>query len=123
MMRMTLIRARRPVTAGLLLALASLMAGAGTAVAQTAADGDIEAGKLKAYTCTGCHGIPGYNNTYPTYHVPRLGGQHADYIVIALKAYRDGLRDHSTMTAQAASLSDQDIADIAAYFGSLGKGE
>lgn len=79
------------------------------------ADGDAAAGKVKAYTCAGCHGIPGYKNTYPTYHVPKLGGQHADYLEAALKAYRSGERRHATMEAQAQSLSDQDIADIAAW--------
>lgn len=80
------------------------------------AAGDSEAGKVKAIPCMGCHGIPGYFNVYPTYHVPRVGGQHAAYIVEALKAYKSGQRGHKTMGAQAASLSDQDMADIAAYF-------
>ena len=69
-----------------------------------------------AITCMGCHGIPGYFNVYPTYNVPRLGGQHAEYLVAALKAYRLGQRSHPTMGAQANTLSDQDIADIAAFF-------
>jgi cytochrome c553 len=85
------------------------------------ADGDIQAGKIKAYTCTGCHGIPGYNNVYPTYKVPKIGGQNYQYLVSALKAYRAGERDHATMDLQASSLSDQDIEDVAAYFASLGK--
>ena len=79
------------------------------------AEGNAEAGKVKAYTCYGCHGIPNYNNVYPSYHVPKLGGQHAAYIVAALKEYKSGDRPHKTMHAQAASLSDQDMADIAAY--------
>ncbi len=83
------------------------------------AAGDVDTGREKSYTCTGCHGIPAYNNTYPTYHVPKLGGQNFDYIVAALKAYRAGERQHATMRAQAASLSDQDIDDIASYFVSL----
>lgn len=83
--------------------------------AVAAEKGDPVAGKLKANTCMGCHGIPGYNNPYPVYHVPKLGGQHATYIVNALHEYRDGKRKHSTMHAQASSLSDQDIADIAAF--------
>jgi cytochrome c553 len=81
--------------------------------------GDPEAGKIKSYTCTGCHGIPGYKNVYPTFHVPKLGGQNEAYLVAALKAYRAGERDHSTMTLQSEALSDEDIADIAAYFASL----
>lgn len=80
-----------------------------------AADGDPETGRLKFQTCLGCHGIPGYKNTYPTYSVPRVGGQHPDYVVAALKAYKSGERSHKTMSAQAASLSDQDMADIAAF--------
>ncbi len=80
--------------------------------------GDVTAGKTKAIPCMGCHGIPGYFNVYPSYHVPRVGGQHAEYIVAALKAYKNGDRAHKTMQAQAASLSEQDMADIAAYFAS-----
>ncbi|MFC3193428.1 c-type cytochrome [Marinicella sediminis] len=86
---------------------------------QLFAEGDVENGKKIAYTCTGCHGIPFYQNTYPAYHVPRLGGQNEAYIALALKAYRSGERSHSTMQAQAGNLTDQDIADIAAYFSSL----
>lgn len=81
--------------------------------------GDPARGAVKAYTCTGCHGIPGYNNAYPTYHVPKIGGQNYQYIVAALKAYRDEQRNHPTMLAQAGSMSDLDIQDIAAYFVSL----
>lgn len=87
------------------------------AVASTAqAAGDPVEGAKKAKTCLGCHGIPGYRNAYPSYQVPKLGGQHPEYIVAALKAYRSGERIHETMQAQAASLTDQDILDIAAYF-------
>lgn len=84
-----------------------------------AAEGDPERGETLAYTCTGCHGIPGYKNVYPTYTVPKLGGQSEGYIATALKAYRSGERTHTTMNAQANTLSDQDIADIAAYFVTL----
>ena len=84
------------------------------------ADGDAAKGKVKAITCMGCHGIPGYHNAYPNYPVPRVGGQHPEYIVIALKAYKSGQRGHKTMQAQAASLSEQDMQDIAAYFASTG---
>ncbi len=90
---------------------------------QAQATGDAEAGELKAYTCTGCHGIPGYNNVYPTYKVPKIGGQNYEYLVIALHAYKSGERNHPTMELQASSLSDQDIKDISAYFASLGKDE
>lgn len=80
-----------------------------------AAAGDPAAGRTKADTCIGCHGIPFYTNAYPTYRVPKLGGQNAEYLVAALKAYRAGERPHPTMRAQASSLSDQDIDDIAAF--------
>lgn len=86
-----------------------------------AADGDPERGRIAAETCLGCHAIPEYTNAYPTYNVPKVGGQNADYVVAALQAYRDGSRPHATMQANAASLTDQQIADIAAYFASLGQ--
>ncbi len=76
-------------------------------------------GKEKSETCLGCHAIEGYNNTYPTYKVPKLGGQHADYIISALNAYRDKDRNHETMHANASGLTDQDIIDIAKYFESI----
>jgi len=79
------------------------------------ADGDYKRGKTLAYTCSGCHGIVGYNNVYPTYRVPRIGGQNKDYLVIALKAFKTGERQHKTMNLQASALSDQDIEDIAVY--------
>ena len=82
------------------------------------ADGDAAKGRVKAITCMGCHGIAGYHNAYPNYPVPRVGGQHPEYIVIALKAYKSGQRSHPTMRAQAATLSEQDMLDIAAYFAS-----
>lgn len=85
------------------------------------ANGDPKAGEIKSYTCTGCHGIPGYNNAYPTYKVPRIGGQNYEYLVSALKSYRDGERAHPTMKLQASSLSEQDIQDIAAYFADFSK--
>ncbi len=86
------------------------------------AQGDIDAGKLKVYTCTGCHGITGYKNAYPHYHVPKIGGQTYDYLVAALTEYKNGNRKHPTMGAQASSFSDQDIADIASYLSSLNTG-
>ena len=79
------------------------------------AGGSADAGRTKANTCMGCHGIPGYTNAYPTYRVPKLGGQSAEYLAAALKAYKSGERPHKTMQAQAASLSDQDIEDISAF--------
>jgi len=96
---------------------------AATLLAQPAlAQGDAEAGKEIGYTCLGCHGIDGYRNAYPSYRVPKLGGQKAAYIVVALKDYREGRRSHDTMEAQASSLSDQDIEDVAAYLATLNAG-
>jgi cytochrome c553 len=82
------------------------------------AEGDAKVGSVKAIPCMGCHAIPGYSNVYPTYHVPRVGGQHPEYIVAALKAYKAKERSHPTMQAQAASLSEDDMKNIAAYFSS-----
>ena len=76
-------------------------------------------GKEKAETCLGCHAIPGYNNVYPTYKVPKVAGQNADYVISALKSYRNKDRNHETMHANASALTDQDIIDIANYFESL----
>ncbi|MEN1727823.1 MAG: cytochrome c, partial [Pseudomonadota bacterium] len=80
-------------------------------------------GRILSYTCSGCHGIAYQTNVYPTYSVPRVAGQSEGYIVSSLKAYRSGERKHATMQAQANTLSDQDIADIAAYFVSLAEGD
>jgi cytochrome c553 len=76
---------------------------------------DAERGKKLFYTCYGCHGIENYKNAYPDYSVPKLRHQNAAYIIAALHEYQSGARPHPTMHAQAASLSDQDIDDIAAY--------
>ena len=85
------------------------------------AEGDPAAGKIKAFTCRGCHGVTSYNNVYPTYKVPMLGGQHAQYLVAALEAYKNGQRSHETMQAQAQTLSEQDMQDIAAFFAQSGE--
>jgi cytochrome c553 len=79
------------------------------------AAGDSVVGEKKFYTCYGCHGIENYKNAYPDYSVPKLRHQSAAYIVAALQEYRAGERPHPTMHAQAWSLSDQDMEDIAAY--------
>ncbi len=81
--------------------------------------GNPDNGRMLTYTCQGCHGIVGYRNVYPTYHVPRIGGQSALYLSNALHEYRKGTRKHPTMQAQATSFSDQDIADIAAFLSEL----
>jgi len=100
----------------LLALLALTLAPAMPAIAQS---GDPERGEVISFTCSGCHGIPFYKNVYPSYSVPRIAGQSEGYIIAALKAYRSGARTHATMQAQANTLTDQDIADIAAYFVSL----
>lgn len=96
------------------ISLASLMVA--TAFSGGVYAADAAKGEIKAGYCYGCHQIGGYRNAYPPYSVPKLAGQHADYIVAALKAYKDGTRDHGTMQAIAASLSEQDMGDIAAYY-------
>lgn len=94
--------------------LAGMAIGMAMQLAYTA--GDPVEGERKAKTCLGCHGVEGYRNAYPSYHVPKLGGQHPQYIVSALKDYASGGRRHATMQIQAESLSEQDMQDIAAFF-------
>lgn len=77
---------------------------------------DAAKGKVLSYTCQGCHGVPDYNNAYPHYSVPKLGGQNEAYLVSALNAYATGERPHNTMHAQAVTLTAEDRADIAAFF-------
>lgn len=89
------------------------------AAAPVFAKGDAAKGKPLAYTCTGCHGIADYKNAYPSYRVPKIGGQNEQYLIAALTEYRKGERNHPTMQAQAQSFSDEDIANIAAYLSSL----
>ena len=78
--------------------------------------GDAKHGKAISYTCLGCHGVEGYKNAYPMYSVPKLEGQRPEYLAAALHEYKSGDREHLTMHSQASTLSDQDMADIAAYF-------
>jgi cytochrome c553 len=98
--------------------------GLGALVAATACaqqpqpTGSAQRGSTLASTCLGCHGIEGYRNAYPDYAVPRLAGQHAQYLADALKEYRSDARQYPTMHLQALSLSDQDMADVAAYLAS-----
>ncbi len=97
----------------------SLAAAALTPAITHAAQGDPVAGKDKTAMCAGCHGVPGYKTAFPvTYNVPKLGGQHAGYIVSALQAYKRGDRSHPSMRSIAAGLSDQDMADLGAYYSS-----
>lgn len=79
------------------------------------AEGDPERGRVLGYTCLGCHGIEGYRNAYPSYRVPKLGGQKPEALVTALNAYRGGSRPHHTMQAQGESLSERDIEDLVAW--------
>lgn len=98
-----------------LLSLAVLGA---VAMPALAAEGSADAAKSKISMCIGCHGILGYRTTFPeVYHVPKIGGQHAAYIVTALKQYKSGERDHPSMRGIAESLSEKDMADLAAYYG------
>ena len=98
-------------------ALAAL-AFAGGALAQAPAPaGDANRGREKVQMCQGCHGIEGWRTAFPeVYHVPRIAGQHAAYFVKALQAYKSGERNHPSMRGIAGSLSDQDMADLAAYY-------
>ncbi|MCL7714044.1 c-type cytochrome [Stenotrophomonas mori] len=84
-----------------------------------ATTGDVENGRMLAYTCQGCHGLTGYKNAYPSYRVPKIGGQSAQYLTQALNEYREGKRKHPTMQAQSTSFGAQDIADLAAYLSTL----
>jgi cytochrome c553 len=104
---------RRARTA-LALAVGSLMAASALAQ-QPSLKADAQHGAVLASTCLGCHGIQGYRNAYPNYAVPRLAGQHPDYLVAALQEYRSDARQYPTMHLQALSLSHQDMADVAAY--------
>ncbi len=93
------------------------LCGASTAMAQGAEIGSTHSGG-KVAMCIGCHGIPGYKMAYPhVYHVPMIAGQSSKYLEAALKAYQSGERKHSTMRSVAASLSEKDIAELAAYYG------
>jgi cytochrome c553 len=96
------------------------VAAAWPAAAQNApAQGNADAGRQKSSMCVGCHNIPGYKTAFPAvYSVPKLDGQHAAYIMSALRAYKASERQHPSMRAVAASLSDQDMADLAAFYSS-----
>jgi cytochrome c553 len=86
------------------------------------AQGNAEAAKGKVSMCIGCHGIPMYKTAFPeVYSVPMIAGQSSEYIVKALQGYRAGDRSHPTMQGIAKGLSDQDMADVAAYYGGPAK--
>jgi len=100
---------------GLICSAFAIAAAGPVAAAQSA--GNADAGRTKSSMCAGCHSIGGYKTAFPSvYSVPRIDGQHASYIVSALRAYKSGERTHPSMRAIAASLSDQDMADLGAYY-------
>ncbi len=99
------------------LAVACSLAAAASWPSFAAEAGDPAAGKAKTSMCIGCHGIGGYRTAFPeVYSVPKLGGQHAAYIVKALQEYKAGNRSQPSMRAIAAGLSDKDMADLGAYY-------
>lgn len=104
-----------------LLLCMALIAAPLTSMAQEV-KGDAGAGAKKIAMCIGCHGLPGYQSSFPTvYKVPKIAGQNAKYIVAALNGYKTGDRKHPSMRGVAGSLSDQDMADVATYYEHLGK--
>ena len=107
----------KPVVAMVTMTLATFAAQA------QAPAGDVKAGESKAAMCIGCHGIVGYQATFPEVHkVPMIAGQGGKYIVAALVAYQKGERKHPTMRGIAASLTEQDMADLGAFYEQQGKG-
>jgi cytochrome c553 len=100
-----------------------LLAGCAAAASaqQPAAGGDAKAAAQQVSMCTGCHSIPGYQASFPrVYRVPMIAGQSAAYIEAALRAYAKGERSHPTMDGISRTLSDKQIADIAAYYAQRG---
>ena len=103
--------------------LAAALAAVSMALSTAANAQDVKAGEKKVAMCLGCHNIPGYQASFPEiYKVPKIAGQNAKYIVAALTAYKKGDRKHPSMRSVAATLSDQDMADVAAYYEQLEKG-
>ncbi len=103
----------------LMLPFLALLVTSVTTISAMAQDvkGDVKAGEKKIAMCIGCHGIVGYQASFPEiYKVPKISGQGAKYIVSALNAYKKGDRKHPTMRGIGESLSDQDMADVAAYY-------
>ena len=104
-----------------LAAALTALTSAGAALAQDPGAGDYTRGAAKVQMCQGCHGIEGWRTAFPeVYQVPRIAGQHEAYIVKALQEYKSGDRTHPSMRAIAASLSDKDMADVAAYYAQTG---
>ena len=108
-------------TAASLAAAFAALACAFPALAQGAASGNSVQGAQKVQMCQGCHGIEGWRTAFPeVYPVPRIAGQHEAYLVKALQEYKSGERSHPSMRAIAATLSDKDMADLAAYYAQSG---
>lgn len=106
---------RRASTTRALLAMLTMAALGGFATNAAAVDfGDPKAGKEKAKACAACHGVDNDNPQFP-----RIAGQHADYLLHSLKAYKNGDRKNAVMQGQVANLSVEDMEDLAAYFASL----
>jgi cytochrome c553 len=114
---------RHPNTLGgsLPMTIRAVLVGVALCAALVAGPAAAEQRPAEVETCLGCHGIQGYKNAYPTYHVPKLGGQHAQYIKDALMAYASGARPHSTMHANAATLSEEQMDAIAKWFEEQGR--
>lgn len=101
--------------------LLAVLAAAFAVEAGAAEEGGAQDARNKVAMCQGCHGIEGYRMAFPeVYSVPKLGGQHPGYITKALQAYKSGTRTNATMRAIAASLSEQDMSALAAYYGGQG---
>ena len=99
------------------LAVAATLAFVGSIAQADEVKGNAAAGNGKVWLCVGCHSIPDYRADYPlVYKVPMLGGQNSAYIASALAAYKKGERKHPTMRSIAATVSDQDMADIGEYY-------
>jgi len=110
-------RAGRAISRSLIVVAAGISA---QVMASEPVKGSIEAGREKNSMCIGCHGIPGYKASFPeVYSVPKIAGQNQQYIIVALRAYASGERTHPTMDAISSSLSEQDMADLAAYYANL----
>jgi cytochrome c553 len=119
MIRLSVLRAVSLAVASLWVATVPAIA---MAQAPAAVKGDAAKARDKVAMCAGCHGIRGYKASFPeVYSVPMIAGQSERYLQAALEAYRKGDRPHPTMRAIAGSLTDQDIADIAAYYAAGGK--
>ena len=102
-------------------AAAALVFSGAVSAQAPAATGNAEIGSQKVQMCQGCHGIPGWRTAYPeVYRVPKIAGQHQAYIVKALQEYKSGARTHPSMRAIASSLSDADMANVAAYYAQSG---